>query len=81
MGKVPADSAYVQLFCGLGSTATSMTSVLAVAMTVAVCSCSVEMNEMVYDQHVDVHRELRSGQLLKWMDICACLAAELHAER
>ncbi|KAM9509925.1 LOW QUALITY PROTEIN: acetyl-coenzyme A thioesterase [Guaruba guarouba] len=39
-----------------------------------VCMC-----QTVFPAHADHRGELRAGQLLKWMDATACLAAEKHA--
>uniref|UniRef100_H2YC69 HotDog ACOT-type domain-containing protein n=1 Tax=Ciona savignyi TaxID=51511 RepID=H2YC69_CIOSA len=37
---------------------------------------SIQMNQVVQSSHVNQHNILDGGQLLKWVDTCACLSAE-----
>ncbi|XP_069336109.1 acyl-coenzyme A thioesterase 11 [Eulemur rufifrons] len=39
----------------------------------------VQMSQLVLPCHTNQHSELSVGQLLKWIDIAACLSAERHA--
>ncbi|XP_019066064.1 acetyl-coenzyme A thioesterase isoform X3 [Fukomys damarensis] len=39
----------------------------------------VHMTQAIQPAHADVRGELSAGQLLKWVDVTACLAAERHA--
>ncbi|XP_020145719.1 acetyl-coenzyme A thioesterase [Microcebus murinus] len=40
---------------------------------------AVQMSQAVQPAHANARGELSAGQLLKWIDITACLAAEKHA--
>jgi len=39
----------------------------------------VRMSQAIQPAHANLRGELSAGQLLKWIDATACLAAEKHA--
>ncbi|CAK8689632.1 acetyl-coenzyme A thioesterase-like isoform X1 [Clavelina lepadiformis] len=73
---------YIKLLLGVtsGSIVNSKTT-CEPSDAITASSTLIQMNQVIHSEHVNKCSVLDGGQLLKWVDICACLSAERLAGR